>query len=242
MQIIPRNELQVWFASVRELGTETEEYFSCLSSTEQQRARHFRFDKDRMTYVLGKYMIRGLLARALFVRPQQIEFVFNKYGKPTLSSDSGVSFNLAHAGEFVVCALAADRDIGVDIEAERTDIDFTGLASRYFCSAEIRNLEASSRTRRVPLFYKYWTLKEAYLKAEGSGLNLSLTEVDTSGVSDDCPGIPCAPVEGVPRGILVQRLEVPLGYAAAVAATGGIWTVRARRWHMEEFPVERSVT
>jgi len=240
--MIPRDEIQVWFASAKESGIEAEEYFSNLSSAEQQRAVRFRFDKDRMTYVLGKYMVRGLLARTLLLRPQEIEFVFNKYGKPALGSDCRVSFNLAHAGEYVVCALAADRDIGVDIEAERTDIDFTGLASRYFCSGEIRNLEVSSSTRGVHLFYKYWTLKEAYLKAEGSGLNLSLTEVDTSGVSDDCPGIPCAPLEGVPRGILVQRLEAPLGYAAAVAATGGVWTIKARRWHTEEFSAERSVT
>jgi 4'-phosphopantetheinyl transferase len=240
--MIPRNEVQVWFASAKESRIEAETCLSSLSGAEQQRARHFRFDRDRMRYVLGKYMVRDLLARTLHLRPQQIEFAFNKYGKPTLGRDCRVSFNLAHAGEYVVCALAVDRDIGVDIEAERTGVDFMDLASPNFCPSEIRNLEASSGTRRLHLFYKYWTLKEAYLKAEGSGLNTSLTEVDSSGVPDDCPGIPCPPVESVPRGILVQRIEAPLGYAAAVAATGGIWTTKVRQWRREEFSVERSFT
>jgi phosphopantetheinyl transferase len=35
-------------------------------------------------YVLGKYMIRTLLARTLHLPPQAIEFAHNKYGKPTL--------------------------------------------------------------------------------------------------------------------------------------------------------------
>lgn len=227
--MISRNEVQVWFASAKESGIEAE-WLSSLPASEQQQASRFRFARDRIRYVLGKYMVRDLLARALHTQPQQIEFAFNKYGKPTLVRDCSVTFNLAHAAEYVVCALAVERDIGVDIEAERSDIDFMDLALPNFCASEIRNLEASCGTRRLHLFYKYWTLKEAYLKAEGSGLNTGLTEVDTSGIPDDCPGIPGRPVESVPRGILVQRLEAPLGYAAAVAATGGTWTTRVRQW------------
>jgi 4'-phosphopantetheinyl transferase len=236
--MIPRNEIHVWFASADESGIEVEGDFSFLPSGEQRRARQLRFGKNRTTYVLGKYVIRTLLARTLHLPPQAIEFVFNKYGKPALVGDGGVTFSLAHSDKHVICALAANRDVGVDIEAERTDIDFIGLARQYFCAGETRNLEeASSCARRGHLFYKYWTLKEAYLKAEGSGLNVSLTAVDTSEVPDDCPGTPCAPVEDVLRGILVQRLEAPLGYAAAVAATGGIWTTKTHRWRAEEFLV-----
>jgi phosphopantetheinyl transferase len=146
-----------------------------------------------------------------------------------------VTFNLAHAGEYVICALAANRDVGVDVEAERTDVDFVGLARQYFSAGETRNLEASSCPRRAHLFYKYWTLKEAYLKAEGSGLNVSLAAVDTCEVPDNLPGTTCAPPEDVLRGILVQRLEAPLGYVAAVAATGGIWTTKSHQWLAKEF-------
>ena len=224
----------MWFASTDGSDIEAQENLSLLPSAEQQRASQFRFDKDRMTYVLGKYMIRTLLARTLHLSPQVI--VFNKYEKPALVGDCGVTFSLAHSDEHVICALAANRDIGIDIEAERTDIDFIGLARQILLCPGDRNLEeASSCTRRGHLFYKYWTLKEAYLKAEGSGLNVSLTAVDTSEVPDDSPGTPCAPVEDVPRGILVQRLEAPCGYAAAVAATGSVWTTKARQWRAEEF-------
>jgi 4'-phosphopantetheinyl transferase len=230
-----RNEIQVWFTSAYESGLEVEENLSLLPSAERERARHFRFDKDRMTYLLGKCMIRTLLARTLCLPPQAIEFVHNRYGKPGLARDCEVTFSLAHAGEHVICALAANREIGVDIEFERTDVDFMGLARQYFCAGETRNLEKSSCTRREHLFYKYWTLKEAYLKAEGSGLNVSLTAVDTSEVPGCSPGTPCAPVEDVPRGILVQRLDAPLRYSAAVAATGGTWATKVHQWRAEDF-------
>jgi hypothetical protein len=52
-------------------------------------------------------MIRTMLARTLHLAPQAIEFVFNKYGKPALVGDCGVTFSLAHSGEHVICALAA---------------------------------------------------------------------------------------------------------------------------------------
>jgi hypothetical protein len=64
-------------------GIDVQENLSLLPSAEQQQARQFRFEKDRVTYVLGRYMLRTLLARTLHLRPQAIEFAYNKYGKPT---------------------------------------------------------------------------------------------------------------------------------------------------------------
>ena len=232
--MIPRGEIHVWYASTETLGKEVGDHFSLLSVEEQQRARSFRFQRDRATYVLGKCVIRTLLGDMLNVPPRAIRFTHGEYGKPRIAPDCGLAFNLAHAGMHVACALAADREVGVDIESERDDIDTMALARQYFCRNEIRQLEESPLKQKGPLFYKYWTLKEAYLKAEGSGLNISLTAIDASGISDDPSAGPHAPLEDIPRGILVQCLEGPPGYAAAIAAKGGAWMTRMHRWPKEK--------
>jgi 4'-phosphopantetheinyl transferase len=225
-RMIPAGEIHVWHASTERSGKEAEDYLSLLSPEEQRRAQSFRFERDRATYVLGRGMLRTLLGNLLDVPPSAIEFTCGRYGKPAIAVSCGLAFNLAHAGAQVVCALAADREVGVDIERERTDRDLMGLARRYFCAKEISQLEQSPPEAKGPLFYKYWTLKEAYLKAEGSGLSMSLKAIDASGIADSTAAGPHPPEEDAPRGILVQRLAAPPGYAAAVAAKGGIWMTR----------------
>ncbi len=232
--MIPHGEIHVWYASTETLGKEISDHFSLLSVEEQQRAGSFRFQRDRATYVLGKCIARMLLGDMLNVPPRTIRFTHGEYGKPKIVPDCGLAFNLAHSGMHVACALAADREVGVDIESERDDIDIMAPARQYFCRNEIRQLEGTSLERKGALFYKYWTLKEAYLKAEGSGLNISLTAIDASGISDDTSAGPYAPLEDIPRGILVQRLKAPPGYAAAVAAKGGAWMTRMHGWAEEE--------
>jgi 4'-phosphopantetheinyl transferase len=228
--MIPDNEIHVWYASTETLGKEFGDHFSLLSVEEQQRARSFRFQRDRAAYVLGKCMIRTLLGGMLNVPLRTIRFTHSEYGKPRIVPECELAFNLAHSGTHIACALAADREVGVGIESERDDIEIMALARRYFCRNEIRQLEESPARRKRLLFYKYWTLKEAYLKAEGYGLNISLTAIDASEISDHTREGPDAPLEDIPRGILVQRLEAPPGYAAALAAKGGPWLTKMHRW------------
>jgi 4'-phosphopantetheinyl transferase len=191
--------------------------------------------------VLGKRLARTLLGRSLHRPPESIEFAAGPAGKPELAGSvarSGLAFNLAHSGTEVVCAVAVGRPVGVDIERERDDLGLLDLAHRFFCPNEIQRLEAGPPERTVRLFFTYWTLKEAYLKAEGSGLGLDLTAMDASGVPDLPRATPCAPVEDRPRGLLVQPVEAPFGYLAAVASAGPPWTVRRHSWRAQDFARE----
>src|SRR5262249_51380525 len=158
---------------------------------------------------LGKRMARVLLGRALERPPETLVFAAGATAKPQLVESgvaSGVTFNVAHSGTELVCAIASGRPVGVDIESERDDLDLVALARRFFCAGEIRQLETSPPDRARQLFFRYWTLKEAYLKAEGSGLRLDLAAVDVSGVPDSLHAAPCRPVEDRPRGLLVQPI------------------------------------
>jgi 4'-phosphopantetheinyl transferase len=229
--------IELWFGSTSSLGDlDAVDNLWPLSVDERERAARFRFEQDRRAFVLGKRMVRMLLGRALDRPPESVAVAVGPAGKPQLAEGdvgSGLTFNVAHSGTEVVCAIASGRPVGVDIERERDILDLQGLAQRFFCAAEIRELDASTPARARRLFFKYWTLKEAYLKAEGSGLRLDLTAVDASGFPDAATS-PCLPVEDRRRGLLVFPVEAPFGYQAAVASSFPPWTTTRYIWPAAE--------
>ncbi len=230
--------IEVWFASSSAPGPPPSSDLSLLSPEEIARAARFHFDRDRELFVLGKRLTRTLVGRALGLAPAALQFVAGERGKPELAGPaarSGLRFNLAHSGGYVYLALGHGRRVGVDVEHERESIECVELGRRFFCPAEIEKLEAGPPAETRRLFFKFWTLKEAYLKAEGSGLGISLTAMDASDVPDACLAPPVAPVEDEPRGIQVQRLDAPTGYAAALASDAGTWTTRLHAWRNHDF-------
>lgn len=90
--------------------------------------------------------------------------------KPRLVSPAGWYFNLSHSGEWTCLALS-DGEVGIDIQQERP-VDMR-LATRFFTAEEQAALQGAGE-RAEELFYRLWTVKEAYLKALGTGLNRPL--------------------------------------------------------------------
>ena len=90
-----------------------------------------------------------------------------------------VQFNLSHAGERALLAVAIGRELGVDIEEERC-VDVLGIARRYFSPSEYLALVSLPEERRVGAFYRCWTRKESFLKARGEGLAFPLSGFEVS--------------------------------------------------------------
>ena len=126
-------------------------------------------------------------------------------GTKTSRQDGGdtVSFNVSHSADWVVLAFGRNRDIGVDIEKIKREMDVLSIASRYFAPEEIALIENAED--RHAMFFQLWARKEAYVKACGSTLFQEL-------------GSFSVPVEeyGEKDGWIFQRLEAGSKYAAAV--------------------------
>lgn len=197
---------------------------STLSADELQRAAKFHFDKDRRRYLAAHASLRGILARYLQCKPRVLKFSANEYGKPFLPEHS-VEFNLSHSGDYALIAVARGRKVGVDIELIREDIELENLAARYFSPREVSELTALSPEQRTRGFFKCWTRKEAYIKAQGLGLSLPLDSFDVS------LGEPAALRATHPNADEAARwslrsLEVESNYAAALAVEGDGLEVR----------------
>jgi 4'-phosphopantetheinyl transferase len=154
----------------------------CASLDHDERARHDRLlqETDRHHYRAAHALTRLVLSRHQpETAPDAWRFVASAQGRPEIASPpSALRFNLSHTEGLVVCAVAEQREIGVDVEERGRTLDLLALATSVFAGPELALLRAgSSDSEQRRIFFELWTLKEAYLKARGLGLALPLPEL-----------------------------------------------------------------
>ena len=145
-----------------------------LDPGEQAKAAGFRFEGDRKAYVAAHALARSMLASRLGCPRAALRFAIGLYGKPELAMTPGaapVRFSLSHTRGLVAVAVTGRHAVGVDAEAiipDRLDPD---PASRIFAPAEAALLRRLAPAAATDAAFAFWTLKEAYTKAIGLGLN-----------------------------------------------------------------------
>ena len=146
-----------------------------LPDEERERAGRFRSARDRERYLAGRAALRGILAGYVGCAPETLRFVRAPLGKPALLGEpSGLEFNLSHADWCALLAVTRRRRVGVDVESIRRGRGGMEVARRFFARREVEALAAVAPEERAVTFVRCWTRKEAYVKARGDGLALSL--------------------------------------------------------------------
>ena len=152
-----------------------------LSDEERARAARFRFDDPRRQFVICRAALRQILGMIYAVAPQALSFQYGSRGKPELlfralkSSVPQIEFNVSHSGTIGLIAISVGVPIGVDVEEYDPAIKFLQLAERFFAPLEATELNGLPPEKQLDGFYRCWTCKEAYIKAKGDGLSLSLS-------------------------------------------------------------------
>lgn len=146
-----------------------------LDPTELARANRFVFVADRESFVAAHALARSMLGEATGRSPVSWRFTTGAFGKPAVPADDFPSpprFNISHTRGFVACALA-HHDVGVDVEASDRPIELD-IAERFFAPEEVAILNALPTAQKRSTFFRFWTLKEAFIKATGEGLDRPL--------------------------------------------------------------------
>lgn len=158
-----------------------------LPSAERARAEHFAFERDRRNYLATRVMVRRLLSRYADVPPEYWRFRANAYGRPEVVSPTNAQwlhFNLSHTATRVVCAITRCPQVGIDVES-RVPAEFASIAEAFFSPLEVSWMgEAQDLHAARQRFLQLWTLKEAYVKAIGTGLSSALNEFSVLPVGD----------------------------------------------------------
>lgn len=202
------------------LMADREDWWRWLSEDERDRAQRYRRSGDRQRFVTARGVVRQRLGELLDRAPESLRFDYGAHGKPMIAPDlqrsRSLQFNTSHSGEFLLLGCSWDGAIGVDLEAPRplSDRQILKLAQRFFLPPELECLERCEGEARSALFLRYWTCKEAYLKATGWGLS-ALQQAPIVWDGDDQP-LPITDQDGQ-RGMM-QVLRLGSGYPGAIAA------------------------
>jgi 4'-phosphopantetheinyl transferase len=231
-------EVHVWDASLTQPAHVVESLRRSLSPDELRRAEAFRFELHRERFIVGRGLLRNLLGGYLAADPRELRFTYTKFGKPGLSEPhaaAALRFNFSSSHEEALCCFASGREVGVDIEHLRPDVECEELAERFFSTSEREALLRLPPGDRRAAFFNCWTRKEAFIKAVGEGLSFPLDRFDVS----LAPGEPASllsvmgDAEKAARWSL-KELAAPEGYAAALVVEGHGWTLRRWRWGVEQ--------
>lgn len=174
-------EIHLWFVFCDELrdgGMLARCRAALLSRTEAERELTFHRVEDRHRYLLTRAAIRCILSEYAPVAPANWTFVTDERGRPQLrnapESARHLSFNISHTDGIILVAVTANAAVGVDVEWHDARTRRMALAERYFAPAEVASLRKLPAERQLAGFFDLWTLKEAYVKARGSGLSIPL--------------------------------------------------------------------
>ena len=170
------DELILWFGAPGPGGwSGLKDY---LSDEELVRACGFRFEADRWSFAAAHAGLRALLGPMMGCAPRALRFSTGANGKPRLDHDhhgAAVHFNISHTRGCVAIALAG-CPVGVDVEQHRALPDLMAVAQAAFALEGQRALAARAEpAARQALFFRYWTLGEAFIKATGEGVAQGLS-------------------------------------------------------------------
>lgn len=147
-----------------------------VSADERARIDGMNYEAGRHQQLVTRAMARSVLSNYLpEVPPSAWRFERGEHGKPMVARDMPEAtraprFNLAHADGLVVMAVGRLPRIGVDVERV-DDRARLAVARRYFSAAEADALDALPAGEQTRRFQRLWTLKEAWLKAMGTGIS-----------------------------------------------------------------------
>lgn len=154
--------------------------FALLPEAEWMEIRCLRSDKDKWSVAAARAAARILLSKHLDCPACDITFIRDDHGKTLLdprrhgAMAGQLHFSISHTRELVAVAIGRNR-IGIDVEMVRDFPELMQVARMQFAHEMRHNLQAAeTNTERAALFFRFWTLGEAFIKATGQGITHEL--------------------------------------------------------------------
>jgi 4'-phosphopantetheinyl transferase len=180
--ILQADQVFVWFGTpIKDGSALLDAAGLLLEAQEQTAALRFQRDADRFNFIAAHAALRVMLGAALNLRPLDVHISCGPYGKPHLcvhkhseACGRGLHFNISHTHGLVAVALAG-RPVGIDVELPTKLADRDQVARPVFApefSAALNDLQTEDA--RDAMFYRFWTLGEAFIKATGLGVSQGL--------------------------------------------------------------------
>lgn len=222
---LDENQVHVWTICLEAENAEVRHYESLLTNTEISRANRFSNSDNRQRFIIARASLRKILSLYTDNQATTLDFEHGPGGKPSLSGNTGIHFNLSCSLNRAMVAVAMHRELGIDIQAIAQVTEPESVARLVFSHAEISYLLSLDVHERQMAFAHIWVRKEAYIKALGTGFSRSTHTFSVSPTPGDIDALLQdnnnyqASTEWRLMGI-----DAPAGYCAALAAAGRNWS------------------
>lgn len=209
-----KDSVDVWMVNLLDECANLLAHKALLSEAEQARFAQFKNQKQADYYAIVRSVQRRILARYLSINPQFIRFEKGAHGKPELVGQK-LFFNISHSADFLLVAVSANNEVGVDIELIKERSNLPVLVERCFALKEQQYWFKLPEINKLEYFYRFWVAKEAFVKAVGRGIALGMSgcELDLPGLNGFC-AVPDA--YGLADSWSLSFLAVDSEYLAAV--------------------------
>lgn len=171
------NEIHLWITfpeAIREPQL-LARYDQLMTAEEREKQQRYMFDRDRHDALVTRALVRTVLSRYIAVAPEHWRFAKGDNGKPEIvDAPWSLRFNVSHTRGMIICGVARQYDLGVDIEHINRNTEVTDIADRFFSPVEVSEMFSLPLADQRNRFFDYWTLKESYIKAWGQGLAIPL--------------------------------------------------------------------
>ncbi|WP_198538358.1 4'-phosphopantetheinyl transferase family protein [Marinicella sediminis] len=180
---IASNQIDLWYVQDEAIvdAKVKSDCHGLLSAAEKSQMSRFYFAKDRHQYMVTRSLLRVVLSKYhKDVEPREWQFETNAYGRPYIANETQaprVHFNISHAKNLVMLAIAQHEYLGVDVEYLERKGNWLDIADTFFSPDEVEQLLAlEDLEKKKQRYFDLWTLKEAYVKACGMGLSIPLSD------------------------------------------------------------------
>ncbi|QNP48171.1 4'-phosphopantetheinyl transferase family protein [Diaphorobacter aerolatus] len=188
---LPPGHIDLWLCRHKDASDKAlqDRCLSILAPDEVLRRAQFRFERDQHQFLLTRALVRTVLSHYAPIPAREWRFSPGPHGRPHIdhtlaSAIDGLDFNLSHTNGLVVLAVGRHIEFGVDAE-HLARAPATEAAKLAFSEAEMSALESLPRPLQDRRFFELWTLKESYVKARRSGMQIALDSFAFSLLPDD---------------------------------------------------------
>jgi 4'-phosphopantetheinyl transferase len=173
---LPKNELHVWRYTLSQQDYLNELENPVLSEEEKISYSRFVYEKDKRKYICNHIFRRCVLAQYLNVRPADVRYSYTHFGKPFFAGGD-IQFSHSYRADAGLLALYKGSEVGIDIEQIKEMQDVATFCDFSFSDAEKKLIFADGSFNKAT-FFLFWTFKEAFIKAIGTGLNADIRQFD----------------------------------------------------------------
>lgn len=149
-----------------------------LDADERERAGRFVYPIDRAQFITRRAARRIILAEFLDIRPSELEIQTDQLGRPLLPQSPTTRFSCSARKNLALISIASGYRIGVDVEYLCVVPEAPAIVKSFFTHNEAEEFANVPDTSKDLAFLEFWTAKEAYLKAIGTGLAQALSSVE----------------------------------------------------------------